>query len=210
MTEPKSAEPQTKSQAAEPASSAPDAAPSSGQAADAAKTEQAGQSVTALEEQVAVAKKEATENYNRYLRAVADLENARKRALREKDELRQFAASRVLEDLLPVLDNLSLGLAAAKQPNADAKTIVSGVEMVISQLKNALSNNGLKEINPLGQPFDPHQHEAISHLPSAEVPAEHVVTVVRTGYALNGRLLRPAAVVVSSGAAATNAQETKE
>jgi len=70
---------------------------------------------------------------------------------------------------------------------------------VQQQLKSALANHGLKEINPLGQPFDPHQQEAISHQPSQKVKAEHVLTVVRTGYTLNGRLLRPASVVVSSG-----------
>ena len=73
--------------------------------------------------------------------------------------------------------------------------------MVLAQLKTALANHGLKEINPLGQPFDPHQHEAISHEPSRDVQEEHVLSVVRTGYSLNGRLLRPASVVVSSGPA---------
>jgi molecular chaperone GrpE len=152
------------------------------------------------EEQLAAAKNEAVENYNRYLRAVADLENYRKRTVREKDELRQYAATRVLEDLLPVLDNLALGLAAAKQTGAEMKALIGGVEMVMTQLKAALANHGLVEINPAGQPFDPHRHQAISHQPSADIPAEHVLTVVRTGYALNGRLLRPASVIVSSGA----------
>jgi molecular chaperone GrpE len=153
------------------------------------------------EDQLTAAKKEAGENYNRYLRAVADLENFRKRTVREKDELRQYAATRVLEDLLPVLDNLALGLAAAKQPGAEMKGLIGGVEMVMAQLKAALANHGLVEINPVGQAFDPHLHQAISHQPSADIPAEHVLTVVRTGYALNGRLLRPASVIVSSGAA---------
>lgn len=153
------------------------------------------------EEQLIAAKKEAAEHYDRYLRAVADHENFRKRTVREKEELRQFAAGRVLEDLLPVLDSLALGLAAAKQPNADVKTLVNGVDMVLTQLKSALANHGLKEISPAGQAFDPNLHEAISHQPSADVPAEHVTTVVRTGYSLNGRLLRPASVVVSSGPA---------
>lgn len=150
---------------------------------------------------LAAAKKEAADNYERYLRAVADLENFRRRTVREKDELRQFGVARVLEDLLPVLDNLALGLAAAKQPSADLKTLVSGVEMVLTQLKSALANHGLKEINPAGQAFDPHQHESIAHQPSTEVQEEHVLTVVRTGYSLNGRLLRPAAVVLSGGPA---------
>jgi molecular chaperone GrpE len=153
------------------------------------------------EEQLAAAKKEAADNYARYLRAVADLENYRKRTVREKDELRQYAATRVLEDLLPVLDNLALGLAAAKQTGAEMKGLIGGVEMVMAQLKAALANHGLVEIDPAGQAFDPHQHQAISHQPSATIPAEHVLTVVRTGYALNGRLLRPASVIVSSGPA---------
>src|SRR6185312_4132343 len=108
---------------------------------------------------------------------------------------------RVLEDLLPVMDNLLLGLTAAKQPGADAKALANGVELVFNQLKSALANHGLKEISPLGQPFDANQHESLSAQPSATVPEGSVVTVVRTGYSLNGRLLRPAAVVVSSGPA---------
>ena len=150
---------------------------------------------------VAAAKKETAEINDRYLRLAADLENFRRRTVREKDELRLYAASRIVEDLLPVLDNLALGLAATKQPNADLKTLAGGVDMVMQQFRTALTSHGLKEINPAGQPFDPHQHEAISHQPDAKVPAESVVTVVRIGYSLNGRLLRPAAVIVSSGPA---------
>ncbi len=150
---------------------------------------------------VAEARKEAAANLDRYLRAVADLENFRRRTVREKEELRLFASSRLLEDLLPALDNLGLGLAAARQPNADLKSLANGVELVQQQLKAALAAHGLKEINPMGQAFDPHQHEALSHMASADVKPEHVMTVVRTGYTLNGRLLRPASVVVSSGKA---------
>src|ERR1700722_15141127 len=147
---------------------------------------------------LAAARKEAADNHDRYLRVAADLENFRRRTVREKDELRLYAASRILEDLLPALDNLALGLAAARQPKADLKTLTDGVEMVLQQLKSALANHGLKEINPAGQPFDPHQHEAISHQADATVPAEHVLTVVRPGLSLHGRLLRPASVVISS------------
>jgi molecular chaperone GrpE len=151
--------------------------------------------------QLAAAKAEAATNYDKFMRAAADLENFRRRAVREKDELRTTATGRVLEDIFPVLDNLALAIAAAKQPGADVKSLVGGVDMVLSQLKNALASHGLKEINPVGQAFDPHQHEAISHLPSDTVKEEHVLNAVRTGYSLNGRLLRPAAVVVSSGPA---------
>ena len=150
--------------------------------------------------QLVTAKAEAAANLDRYMRSVADLENFRRRTVREKDELRLFASSRVLEDLLPVLDNLGLAVMAAKQPGADAKSLAGGVDMVLSQLKSALTNHGLKEISPAGQAFDANQHESISAQPSATVPEGSVVTVVRTGFSLNGRLLRPASVIVSSGA----------
>ena len=152
------------------------------------------------EEPLAAAKREATVNYDRYLRAVADLENFRRRATREKDELRQFATVNLLQGILPVLDNLQLALEAARQ-QTDAATIANGVAIVLEQFKSVLGHHGLKEVNPVGQKFDPHRHESISHQPSREVPEEHVLKVVRTGYTLHGRLLRPASVVVSSGPA---------
>lgn len=153
-----------------------------------------------LEEQLAAAKKEATHHQERYLRAVADLENYRKRMLREKDELRQYAAANVVEDIIPVLDNLSLGMAAAKQ-QSDVKSIVDGVSLVLEQFKSTLGRHGLKEVNPVNQPFDHNLHESIAHQPSETVSAENVIQVVRMGYTLNGRLLRPASVIVSSGVA---------
>jgi molecular chaperone GrpE len=156
--------------------------------------------VPGTEELLAAAKKEAAANYDRYARAMADLENYRKRTVREKDELRQFAAAGVMEDMIPVLDALSLGLAAAKQ-QTDVKSIVDGIGLVLEQLKGSLARNGLKEINPVGQAFDPNLHDCISHQPSAEIAEEKVSQVVRLGYTLNGRLLRPASVVVSSGPA---------
>ena len=134
-------------------------APSPGKAGAQApgKPEAPVQALAALDpaEQVAAAKKEAADNHDRYVRAVADLENFRRRTVREKEELRLFAASRLLEDLLPALDNLGLGLAAAKQPNADLKALAGGVELVQQQLKGALAAHGLKEINPLGRAVRP-------------------------------------------------------
>ena len=152
------------------------------------------------EEQLAAAKKEAAGNYDHYLRAVADLENYRRRVTREKDELRQHAAVNLLQHLLPVLDTLQLSLATARQ-QPDAKTITDGVAMVLEQFKGVLGRQGLKEVNPVGQKFDPHLHESLSHQPSSEVPEEHVLQVVRTGYTLHGRLLRAASVILSSGPA---------
>lgn len=151
--------------------------------------------------ELAAARKESAASHERYLRAVADMENLRKRTLREKEELRLFAATNLVEDLIPILDNLGLGLAAARQ-QADAKSVAEGVAMVLEQFKGVLGRHGLKEVNPAGQAFDPNHHECIAHQPSAEVAAESVMQVVRPGYSLNGRLIRPASVIVSSGPAA--------
>jgi molecular chaperone GrpE len=191
-TEPSNNEPQTTTPVENTAAPAPAPTTPAPEAPAAAPTPDLG-------EQLAAAKKEAADNYDRYVRSVADLDNHRRRTIREKDELRQFAASKVLEDLLPVIDNLGLGLAAAKAPNADLKTLVGGISMVAEQLKSSLANHGLKEVNPAGQPFDPNLHEAISQQPSADIAEGSVVTVVRVGFTLNGRLLRPASVIVSTG-----------
>jgi len=186
---------QTETTSSQPAASpATEAAPQSAPAA-----------APSLEEQLAAARAEAAAAQDRYLRSVADLENFRKRTLREKDEIRQFGTANVMEDLIPILDNLGLGLAAAKQQeNGDTKSIVEGIAMVLEQFKSTLGRHGLKEIDPIGQTFDPNLHDCISHLPSDQ-PEEKVIQVTRLGYSLNGRLLRPASVVVSSGPAKTEA-----
>lgn len=158
------------------------------------------------EEQIAAAKKESAENYERYLRAVADLDNYRKRAMRDRDDAVHRATTRILEDLMPVLDNLGHALAASKLPTADAKSLAAGFEMIAQQIKTSLSGHGLVEVSPVGQPFDPNLHEAIAQQPSAEVPADHVAVVTRVGYTLNGRLVRPASVVVSTGKPADPAE----
>lgn len=144
------------------------------------------------------AKREADLNRERFLRAMADLENYRKRVIREKEEIRQFGSSSLMESLIPVLDNLGLALAAARQ-QPEKGGVVEGVGMIHGQLRGALEKHGLKEVSPEGQPFDPAFHECISHQPDQAAPAETVIKVVRSGYLLNGRLLRPASVVVSSG-----------
>lgn len=151
------------------------------------------------EELIASAKKEAADNYERYLRSVADLENYRKRAVRDREDMAHRAVTRVLEDLIPVLDNLGHALNATKAANADLKSLSGGVEMIASQLKTALAGHGLAEVSPVGKPFDPNLHEAIAQQPSAEVPADHVASCVRVGYTLNSRLVRAASVVVSTG-----------
>jgi len=142
---------------------------------------------------------EAEESRQRYLRAVADLENFRKRAVREKEEARKYATSAFVEELLPVLDHFVIGLDHARKDEAN-KAFVEGFEMVLNQLRNVFAQNGIQELNPVGGAFDPNLHESVAHVPSDSVPDGHVIEVTRVGYRLNDRLLRPATVVVSSGA----------
>ncbi len=146
------------------------------------------------------AQAEAAEMKLRYLRSVADLENYRKRIGREKQDIIRSAAAGVIEALLPVLDNMKLGLQAAEN-HPEAKDVTVGFKMVDDQLKKTLSEQGLEELVPDGQPFDPNLHECIAHQPSEEVPEDQVIQTVRAGYRLNERLIRAANVIVSSGPA---------
>lgn len=164
----------------------------------------ASTSAPAIDE-VDTLRKERDENYDRYLRAVADLENYRRRVVREKDELRQFALRGLVESLLPVLENLRLAITSAQQ-TPDPHAIAAGVALVVDQFRSALAAVGATEISPaVGADFDPHQHESLAHAPSDAVPEEKIVQLVRPGFALNGRLIRPASVVLSSGPAAKSA-----
>ena len=102
-----------------------------------------GETTADFAAQLELAKAEAAANHDKFLRVAADLENFRRRTVREKDDLRTAATGRVFEDIFPVLDTLGLALAAAKQPKADVKSLVGGVDMVLAQLKTALANHGL-------------------------------------------------------------------
>lgn len=169
------------------------------QAADGAQTAD-GEAPDGEEEgsELDKARREASEMKSRYLRSVADMENFRKRVAREKQDTIRSAAANVVENLLPVLDNMKLGLQAAEN-HPEAKDVTEGFKMVDTQLRKILGEEGLEEIKPDGEKFDPNTHECLSHQPSQEVPEDHVIETVRSGYRLNDRLLRPANVVVSSG-----------
>lgn len=144
------------------------------------------------------AEEKAKENQEKYLRSVADLENFRRRTARERDELRDFAVASVVEDLLPAMDNLRLGLQAADN-HPEAKDVAYGFQMVADQLKKTLEGYGLKEDTPTGEEFDPNLHDCMSHEAHSEVPEGKVIQTVRPGYLLKKRLLRAASVIVSSG-----------
>lgn len=146
------------------------------------------------------AQAEAADMKGRYLRSVADMENYRKRIAREKQDIIRSAAANVVESLLPVLDNMKLGLQAAEN-HPEAKHVTYGFKMVDDQLKKSLSEQGLQELIPDGESFDPNLHECVAHQPSDEVEEDHVIQTIRAGYRLNERLIRAATVIVSSGPA---------
>jgi len=140
----------------------------------------------------------ADEYWNQLLRTAADLDNYKKRAAREKQEAIKHANESLLGKVIPVLDNFEMALAAASSTNAEsADSLQQGVSMIQQQLKQALADAGLEEINATGQPFDPNYHEAVSQQESTEVPEGHVLQQLRKGYKLRERLLRPATVVVA-------------
>lgn len=124
----------------------------------------------------------------------ADLENQRKRLARDIEMARKFANERLLSDLLPVFDSLDAGLAAA---GADAGALRQGMELTYKQLLKVAADNGMEVLDPTGQPFDPEHHQAISQGEAEGVAPGHVINVFQKGYRLNGRLLRPALVIVA-------------
>ncbi len=145
---------------------------------------------------IAVLEARADENWDKYLRAAAELENVRKRAARDVDNARKFALERFSGELLAVRDSLEMGLSADEQ--ADAAVLRQGSEATLKLLTGTLEQFGVVEIDPHGEPFDPEMHEAMTMQPSADVEPGSVLTVFQKGYMLNGRLLRPARVVVSA------------
>ncbi|MBO93935.1 MAG: nucleotide exchange factor GrpE [Opitutales bacterium] len=145
---------------------------------------------------------------NNFLRKAADLDNMRKRLARDREEIAANAITGVLEDLLPSLDAFRLGLEATKGKDG-AEEVVKGFAMALDQMNEALRRRGLETIDPVGESFDPALHEALSREPSEEIADGAVIGVTRVGYRLNERLLRPAAVIVSTGSAKSVAKDSE-
>ena len=144
---------------------------------------------------LAAAEARATENRNNYLRAVAEMDNFRKRSEREVDNARKFAIERFAQELVPVGDALEAGINAGA--NNPGPALLEGAQATLRQLHRAFDKGGIKIIDPQGQPFDPEWHEAMAVQESPDQPANTVLSVIQKGYSLNGRLLRPARVIVS-------------
>jgi molecular chaperone GrpE len=152
--------------------------------------------LTPLRRALDEAKQLLDEKTDRYLRAMADLDNQRKRAQREREEYIRYANEALLRELLPVLDNFDRAVGAARA-GSEAQTLRAGVELIQRELLKVLEKFGVTPYSALGQPFDPERHEAVQRVIKPDAPDMTVIEEVQRGYVLNGRVLRPAMVVVA-------------
>ena len=156
------------------------------------------------EAEIASLTAQVAELKNAVLRERADQDNLRKRFEREKESALKYGSEKLVKDLLPVLDSLTLGLDAAKAHESEGKQaldqFIAGSAMTLKLLLEILEKNGITEINPVGEKLDPEQHQALSAIPNPDAEANTVLHVAQKGYLLNGRVIRAAQVIVADGA----------
>jgi molecular chaperone GrpE len=155
------------------------------------------QRIVELEAAVIAAETKMVEQKDSVMRAIADADNARKRAQGEIDKARKFALEKFAAELLPVADNLERALQVANPEDEAIRPIVDGVEMTLKSFISTIEKFGMSVIDPQGQPFNPEKHQAMSMQENAELPPNTVLAVMQKGYEINGRLLRPAMVLVT-------------
>lgn len=172
--------------------------------------EESGEETVAptIEEQLQAAQDEAAGNKDLYLRALADLENYRKRAQREKEDAFRFANDNILRNIIPVLDNLERAIEHARTVEEDQGALLEGVEMTLEQFRKVLESSGVKPVESQGLPFDPNFHQAMGQIPTGDQPPNTVVQELQKGYLLNERLLRPAMVMVAMTPLEESTEET--
>jgi molecular chaperone GrpE len=151
------------------------------------------------------ARSKADENWNQVLRLRAELDNLNKRHARELENAHKFALERFVSELLAVWDSLELGHGAALGETVDVEKLREGSELTLKLLGDVMGKFGVTQVDPEGEPFDPEYHQAMSLQPRDDVPPNTVVTVIQKGYTLNGRLVRPALVMVSQAGGQQNA-----
>ena len=179
----------------QPATAAPESGAAEGTSSAVETTTVAA--LAELEAAVTAAQEKAARNWDNYLRATAELENLRKRNQRDLENAHKYALERFLGDLLPIKDSLELALASAGD-KPEAAALKSGVEMTLRLLVSLLERQGVSELRPeKAEAFNPEWHEAMAMQESTDAPAGSVMLTVQTGYLLNGRLLRPARVLVA-------------
>ena len=167
-----------------------------------AETEQGPQlTVEELSSQLELAEAKAQENWNKVLRIQAEMENLKKRTQKDLENAHKFGLEKFSKELLTVIDSLELGIQAANSDNPEVVKLREGSELTIKQFEAVFAKFNIAAIDPLGQPFNPELHQAMTMQESAEHEPNSVINVFQKGYALNGRLIRPAMVVVAKAVA---------
>ncbi len=159
--------------------------------------EQPEPTVDELQKQLAAAEKKATENWDKMLRMQAEMENIRRRTRIDLENAHKFALENFAKELLTVMDSLELGIQAANGDSPEVVKLREGSELTKKQFEAVFEKFNIEAIDPVGQPFDPEKHQAMSMMPSADVEPNTVLNVFQKGYLLNDRLIRPAMVVVA-------------
>lgn len=165
--------------------------------------------IETLKRKLAEAEKKAEENWDKAVRAVAEMENMKKRIQRDLENAHKYSLEKIAKELLMVIDSLELGIMAANSDHPEVQKHKEGSELTKKQLETVFEKFNIKAINPVGEPFDPEKHQAMSMQPSSEVEPNTVMNVYQKGYTLNDRLIRPAMVVVSKPDDKGDQQSTK-
>jgi molecular chaperone GrpE len=150
-----------------------------------------------LESQLETAQARATENWELYIRAKAEMDNLRRRNAKDVENAHKFGIEKFVNELLPVVDGMHAGLAVEE---ASAESLREGMELTMNMIQKMMEKLGIEEVDPMNEKFDPEKHQAMSMQPSADVEPNTVIAVMQKGYLLNDRLIRPAMVMVSKAA----------
>lgn len=162
---------------------------------------------TTLETQLAAAQAKADENWDQLVRTKAEMENIRRRSERELANAHKYALEKFAQELLPVIDSMEMGVAAAQDENADVSKLREGTEMTLKMFETAIEKFGIKGVHPKGEEFNPEHHQAMTMIDSQEHAPNMIIDVMQKGYLLNERLVRPAMVVVASANSNKDSEE---
>ena len=173
------------------------------QTPDVAEPAVATDELSALQQQLSAAEAAAQEEKDRALRIVAEMENLRRRAAQDVEKAHKFALEKFTGELLPVIDSLERALELADRDNETLKPMMEGVELTLRAMLTTVGKFGVEQVNPMGDAFDPNRHQAISMVENGNVAPNSVIAVMQKGYELNGRVIRPAMVMVARAPSAS-------
>ncbi len=173
-------------------------------------TETEEMTVESLQAKLAEVQEKADDNFDQLMRARAEMENIHRRSERELANAHKYALEKFAVELLPVIDSMEMGVAAAMDENADVSKLREGTEMTLKMFETAIEKFGIKSVHPHGEAFNPEHHQAMTMIDSPEHKPNTIIDVMQKGYLLNERLVRPAMVVVSSAKSGKGADSNEK